>query len=138
MFDLSCGKGTYLDTRDDARRLGKLLVMIGKALGKEVGYIISQMDEPVGRCVGNILEIRETIKALNGNMSKDVEDTVVSLASIVLNLAYGEKDLATNAARVINVIKSGQAMTKFRQMVIAQRSEMVNILIVQINFQKLE
>lgn len=79
------------------------------------------MDEPVGTSVGNILEIQETIKALNGNMAKDVEDTVVSLASIVLNLAYGEKDLATNAARVISVIKSGQAMAKFRQMVIAQR-----------------
>ena len=79
------------------------------------------MDEPVGTSVGNILEIRETIKALNGNMSKDVEDTVVSLASIVLNLAYGEKDFSTNAAKVINVIKSGQALAKFRQMVIAQR-----------------
>ena len=121
VFDLSCGKGTYLDTREDAKKLGKLLVRIGKALGKEVGYIISQMDEPVGTSVGNILEIQETIKALNGNMSKDVEDTVVSLASIVLNLAYGEKDLTTNAAKVIGVIKSGQAMAKFRQMVIAQR-----------------
>ena len=79
------------------------------------------MDEPVGNCVGNILEIQETIKALNGDMSKDVEDTVVSLASIVLNLAYGEKDLTLNAAKVLNVIHSGQALTKFKQMVIAQR-----------------
>ncbi len=118
---MSCGKGTYLDTREDARRLGKLLVRIGKALGKEVGYIITLMDEPVGNCVGNVLEIQETIKALNGNMAKDVQDTVVSLASIVLNLAYGEKDLATNTAKVINVIKSGQAFNKFKQMVIAQR-----------------
>lgn len=120
IFDLSCGKGTYLETREEARRLGKLLVRIGKSLDKQVGYIITLMDEPVGSSVGNILEIQETIKALHGNMSKDVEDTVVSLASIVLNMAYGEKDFATNAARVINVIKSGQAMNKFRQMVIAQ------------------
>lgn len=121
VFDLSCGKGTYLETREDARRLGKLLVRIGKSLNKQVGYIITLMDEPVGNSVGNVLEVKETIKALNGNMSKDVEDTVVSLASIVLNMAYGEKDFATNAARVINVIKSGQAMAKFRQMIIAQR-----------------
>ena len=121
VFDLSCGKGTYLDSREDARRLGKLLVRIGKALNKQVGYIITLMDEPVGNSVGNILEIQETIKALNGNMSKDVEDTVVSLASIVLNLAYGEKDLTLNAAKVLNVIRSGQALTKFKQMVIAQR-----------------
>ena len=121
VFDLSCGKGTYLESREDAKRLGKLLVRIGKALGKEIGYIITLMDEPVGKCVGNILEIQETIKALNGNMSKDVEDTVVSLASIVLNMAYGEKDFNLNAAKVINTIKSGQALAKFRQMVIAQR-----------------
>ena len=121
VFDLSCGKGTYLDSREDARRLGKLLVKIGKALGKQVGYIITLMDEPVGNCVGNILEIQETIKALNGNMSKDVEDTVVSLASIVLNMAYGKKDLNLNAAEILNTIRSGQAMTKFKQMVIAQR-----------------
>lgn len=120
VFDLSCGKGTYLDSREDARRLGKLLVRIGKALDKQVGYIITLMDEPVGNSVGNILEIQETIKALNGNMSKDVEDTVVSLASIVLNLAYGEKDFSLNAAKVLNVIRSGQALTKFKQMVIAQ------------------
>ena len=121
VFDLSCGKGTYLSTRDEARRLGKLLVRTGKDLGKEVGYIITQMDEPVGKSIGNILEIQETIKALNGNMTKDAEDTVVSLASIVLNMANGEKDLSTNATKVLYAIKSGQALTKFKQMVIAQR-----------------
>ena len=121
VFDLSCGKGTYLSTRDEARRLGKLLVRIGKDLGKEVGYIITLMDEPVGNCVGNVLEIQETIKALNGNMSKDVEDTVVTLASIVLNMAYGEKDFSANTNKVKQIINSGQALTKFRQMIIAQR-----------------
>lgn len=120
IYDLSCGKGTYLDTREEARRLGKLLVRIGKDLGKDVGYIITQMDEPVGYNIGNVLEIQEAIKALNGEMSKDVEDTVVSLASIALNMAYGEKDFNLNAAKVINTIKSGQALTKFKQMVIAQ------------------
>lgn len=127
VFDLSCGKGTYLDTREDARRLGKLLVRIGKVLDKEVGYIITLMDEPVGNSVGNVLEIQETIKALNGTMSKDVQDTVINLASIVLNMAYGKKDFLTNASRVIGVIKSGQALTKFKQMIVAQRSEIHTI-----------
>jgi pyrimidine-nucleoside phosphorylase len=79
------------------------------------------MDEPVGKAVGNILEVKETIKALNGTMEKDVEDTVVALASLVLKLAYDEKDIKTNAARVLSVINSGQAFTKFKQMVMAQR-----------------
>lgn len=81
------------------------------------------MDEPVGRCVGNVLEIQEAINALNGNMSKDVEDTVINLASIILNLSYGEKDMALNANRVREVIKNGKALAKFRQMIIAQRRQ---------------
>ena len=113
--------GTYIETREDAKRLGKLLVKIGKSLNKDVGYIISLMDEPVGKAVGNILEIKETIKALNGNMTKDVEDTVIMLGSLALNITNGEKDLNTNAARILEVIRSGKAMDKFRQMVIAQR-----------------
>ncbi len=121
VFDLSCGRGTYLQTKDDAKRLGKLLVRIGKALNKEVGYIITSMDEPVGNSVGNVLEIRETIEALNGKMSKDVEDTVVSLASIVLNLANREKDFNKNREKILDVINSGAALQKFRQMVVAQR-----------------
>ena len=121
VFDLSCGKGTYLKDRDEARKLGKLLVRIGKIIGKEVGYIISLMDEPVGRCIGNTLEIQETIKALNGEMTKDVKDTVVSLASIILSLVYGEKNFNKNAEKVMEVISMGQALKRFRQMVIAQR-----------------
>lgn len=120
VFDITCGRGTYLETKEEARRLGKLLFRIGKTLGKEVGYIITLMDEPVGRCVGNVLEIQEAINALAGNMSKDVEDTVINLASIILNLSYGEKDMALNANKVREVIKSGKALAKFKQMVIAQ------------------
>ena len=120
VFDLSCGKGTYLHSREEARRLGKLLVKVGKILGKEVGYIITLMDEPVGKSIGNILEIKETINALKGAMPKDVEDTVISLASVILNLAYGKTTFSENAAKVVSIIKTGQALAKFRQMIIAQ------------------
>ena len=79
VFDLSCGNGTYLKHKEEARKLGKLLVKMGKTLNKQVGYIITLMDEPVGNAVGNILEIQETIRCLNGKMPRDVEETVVML-----------------------------------------------------------
>lgn len=120
VFDISCGKGTYIDNREDARRLGKLLVRIGNKIGKKVGYAITLMEEPVGKCIGNILEIKETVEALNGKMTKDVQDEVVALASIMLNIAFGEKNFNANAKKIMDVIQSGQAMTKFKQMVIAQ------------------
>ena len=64
VFDLSCGNGTYLKNKEEARKLGKLLVKMGKTLNKQVG---------------NILEIQETIRCLNGKMPRDVEETVVML-----------------------------------------------------------
>jgi len=121
VFDLSCGEGTYLNTKEDAKKLGKLLVKIGNSLDKKVGYTITQMDQPVGQAVGNILEIKETIQCLEGNMPKDVEETVVALGSIVLSLAYGEKNQNENAEKILTAIKTGRAMTKFKQMVMAQR-----------------
>ncbi len=119
VFNLICGKGTYLKTKDEAKRFGKLLVKLGKILNKKVGYIISLTDEPVGNSIGNVLEIKETIKCLKGNMSKDVEDTVVMIANLILSSTYGEKDLDINVARILSVIKSGQAFAKFKQMVMA-------------------
>lgn len=120
VFDLTCGRGTYLKNRDEARKLGKLLVAMGKKLNKKVGYIITLMDEPVGFSVGNVLEMKETINALNGKMAKDVQDTIYSLGSVILSLAYGEKDFNDNTMRMIEVIKSGRAMTKFRQLISSQ------------------
>ena len=81
------------------------------------------MDEPVGKAVGNVLEIKETVDALNGKMTKDVEDTIVALGSVILSLVYGKRDMTENAAQIISVINSGQAYQKFKQMVIAQNGD---------------
>lgn len=121
VFELTCGKGTYLKNADEAKRLGKLLVKLGKSLNKDVGYIVTGMDEPVGNCIGNILEMKETIEALKGNMAKDIEETVMALANILLTLYYGEKNIEENTRRIKEVIDSGEALMKFRQMIIAQR-----------------
>lgn len=120
-FDISCGKGTYLDNIDSAKRLGKLLVKIGKKLNKDVDFVITEMNEPIGKSVGNILEIKETVNALKGDMTKDLRDTVVSLAHVILRLATGENDLNKNYEKIKEVIDSGKALKKFKQMVEAQR-----------------
>ena len=90
VFDLTCGRGTYLKNREEAKKLGRLLVSIGKRLKRKVAYTITLMDEPVGFAVGNILEVKETIKALNGKMAKDIQDTIFSLGSLALALAFDE------------------------------------------------
>ena len=120
VFDLTCGRGTYLKNRDEAKKLGKLLVNIGKKLKREVAYTITLMDEPVGYAVGNILEVKETIKALNGKMARDIQDTIFSLGSLALALAFDEKDLSENSNRIKDVIISGKAMNKFKLLIEAQ------------------
>lgn len=120
VFDLTCGSGSYLKDKKSASRLGKLLVKIGKSLDKHVGYVITAMDEPVGRTIGNNLEIEETVKALNGQMSDDVNEIVMALGSTIQTIALGEKDFEVNQAKIKEVIKSGKAFNKFKQMVEAQ------------------
>lgn len=120
VFDLTCGSGSYLKDRKTASRLGKLLVRIGKKLDKQVGYVITAMDEPIGKSIGNNLEIQETVRALNGFMTDDVNEIVMALGSDVQAIALGQKDPEINQAKIKEVIKSGKAFTKFKQMVAAQ------------------
>lgn len=122
-FDLTCGKGSYLKNKNDAKKLGKLLVRLGKRLNKKVGYIITSMNEPVGKSLGNILEIQETIKALQGNMSQDIKDTIFGLGSVIMSVGLGQKDLQLNSARIMENINSGKALNKFKQMIVAQGGE---------------
>lgn len=119
-FDITCGKGTYLKTKDEAKRLAKLLVKLGKKLDKDIGCVITTMDEPLGYAIGDTLEIIETINSLKGKMPQDVGDVVVALGSVILKLAgYGE-DLNKNAGTIREVIQSGKAYEKFKEIVAAQ------------------
>lgn len=120
VFDITCGRGTYIKSQQEARRLSKLLIKIGKKLGKDVGCVITDMDEPLGYAVGNTLEVIETINSLKGQMPKDVGDVVVSLGSIILKLSGVGENLEQNAANIINIIKSGKAYEKFKEMVASQ------------------
>lgn len=128
VFDLTYGKGTYLRTKEAAIKLGKLLVRIAERLDREVGYVVTSMEEPVGNAVGNILEIKESIECLKGNMPKDVEETVITLADLVLTLSDPSSNSRDNIMRIKDVINSERALTKFRQMVIAQGGDVEYIL----------
>lgn len=120
VFDITCGKGTYIKTKDDAKRLAKLLNRLGKSLEKEVGCVITSMDEPLGYAIGHNLEIQETISSLRGSMPQDVGEVVIALGSVMLSLATDCKNLDQNAATIRETIKSGKAYQKFKEMVAAQ------------------
>lgn len=120
VFDITCGNGTYIKTREDAKRLARLLKRLGVLLGKDVGSVITSMDEPLGYSVGHILEIKETLECLQGRMSQDVGDVVVSLGRVILELSTNVKDKVQNERTIIEAIKSGRAYDKFKEMVASQ------------------
>ena len=124
VFDITCGNGTYIKTREEARRLAKLLKRLGILLGKDVGSFITSMDEPLGYSVGHILEIKETLECLQGKMSQDIGDVVVALGRVILELSTNVKDKMQNEKTIIEAIKSGRAYEKFKEMVATQYGSM--------------
>ncbi len=117
VFDITCGKGTYIKTHEEAKRLAKLLVRLGKALGKDVACVITDMNQPIGYSIGHNLEMKETVMALKGIISKDLADVVEALGSVMIALASDSKDLNANVQMIREVMSSGRAYEKFKEMV---------------------
>lgn len=120
VFDITSGKGTYIKDREEAKRLAKLLVRLGKDLDKEVSCVITNMNQPLGYSIGHNLEMKETIMALRGIISEDLGNVVEALGSIMIALATENKNLDENAKMIKEAIKSGAAFEKFKEMVAAQ------------------
>ncbi len=120
VFDITCGKGTYISNKDEAKRLAKLLVRLGKSLEKDVACVITNMNQPLGYSIGHNLEMKETIMALRGIISEDLGNVVEALGSIMIALATQNKDLNENASKIKEAIKSGAAFEKFKELVAAQ------------------
>ena len=117
VIDLTCGNGAFMKNRISAVNLAKEMVKIGESTKKEVRCVITDMSEPVGYAVGNSLEIIESVKALKGDMPKDVEEIVYALGSQMLVMAGKAKneDEANGMSKV--AIETGKAYEKFKELV---------------------
>ena len=120
VFDITCGKGTYITNFEQAKRLAKLLVKLGNRIDKEVVCVITNMNQPIGMSIGHNLEIKETIMALRGVMADDLANVVEAIGSIMIALATDNKNLVENSKIIKETIKSGKAFNKFKEMVAAQ------------------
>lgn len=118
VFEIIYGNGTYLKTKEQARRLAKILKTVGKQLEKEVKCVIIHAQEPVGYSVGHNLEMAEVIQALKGKMSEDLGESVVTTGAAILGL---NRDTKSNAETIKEALQSGKAYEKFLEMVAAQR-----------------
>ena len=123
VLDVKCGQGAFMKTRDDARRLARSLVGIGNANGVRTEAVLTAMDQPLGRAVGNSLEVIESIETLKGRGPEDLEALSVALAARMIRLGGGAANDREAESKVRAALTSGRGLDKFRQMIAEQGGE---------------
>ncbi len=120
VLDVKTGDGAFMKTLDDSVALAEAMVSIGKLAGKKMAAIISDMDQPLGNAVGNILEVKEAIDTLQGRGPKDLEELVLTLGSYMVVAA--EKAQSVEEARMMleETLCNGTAFEVFKKFVVAQ------------------
>jgi pyrimidine-nucleoside phosphorylase len=116
VLDVKCGDGAFMRGPDEAMALARSMVAIGTAAGVRTEALITDMETPLGRAVGNSLEVIECIQTLKGSGPPDVVDVVVRIATRMVRLAGAESDSAA-AGRVRDALASGRALQTFRRMI---------------------
>ena len=117
VLDVKCGSGAFMKQLEDARALARSLVAIGTANGVRTEAFVTSMDAPLGRAVGNALEIAECIETLSGRGPGDLESLVVRLAGRMVELANRAATASDAETLVRNALRSGAALAKFAAMV---------------------
>lgn len=117
VLDVTTGDGAFMKNQKDAERLAKTMVQIGKLANRQTMAIISDMSQPLGLAIGNSLEIKEAIDALNGNGPADLMEMVYVLGSQMVVLAKKAENLADARTMLEEAIVSGAAIQKFKEMV---------------------
>jgi len=117
ILDVKTGDGAFTRELPEARGLARLLVEIGEAMGKRVAALVTDMDQPLGRNVGNSLEIAEAIQTLKGRGPKDLESLSVELAARMLVLGRLDPSLASARGRVREALLKGLGLRKLEQVI---------------------
>lgn len=114
VLDVKTGSGAFMKTLDDAEALAHAMVRIGNNVGRNTMAIISDMSQPLGNAIGNALELKEAIATLKGNGPKDLIELVLTLGSQMVVLAEQATSLDEARQMLIDAIKTGKALNKFK------------------------
>ncbi len=126
VFDVKCGSGAFMKTEEEAKELAVLMRDIGRKAGLAVHSIVSDMDRPLGRMVGNRLEVYEAIQSLKGQGPDDLMELCLALSGEMLVL-IGIYTETQAEEKIHEVIANGTALEKFREMLLAQGGDMAYI-----------
>jgi pyrimidine-nucleoside phosphorylase len=116
VLDVKFGRGAFMKTRAEAEQLGATMENVGEAMGVKTSHLLSPMDEPLGRNVGNALEVAECVEILQGRGPKDLVKLIVDLALAVVD----DGDRRDQRSRLQQRLKDGSAWKKFVALVYAQ------------------
>lgn len=120
VLDVKCGTGAFMKDLDSAIELGKAMVAIGNGVGKKTYALITDMNQPLGRNVGNSLEVIEAINALKGDAPHDLMEDAVGLGSYMVYGAGVAESPEEAKAMILKTIEDGSALKKFAEFVEAQ------------------
>ncbi len=127
LLDVKTGSGAFMKKEEDAVFLAELMVETGERMGKQMVALITNMDQPLGRMVGNALEVRECIDVLHGGGPEDLRELCLHLAAWMFHLGGTAKTVAEGKQKSEDLIASGKAFARFRQMVELQGGDVSTI-----------
>lgn len=117
VLDVKTGSGAFMKKEEDAVFLAELMVETGQRLGKKVVALITDMNQPLGRAVGNALEVRECIDVLNGDGPEDLRELCLILCAWMFLLGGRVKNIDEGTKLAEGLISSGKARDKLREMI---------------------
>jgi pyrimidine-nucleoside phosphorylase len=127
VLDVKTGSGAFMKKEKDAVFLADLMVETGELMGKQIAAFITDMNQPLGRMVGNALEVQECIEVLDGGGPADLRELCLELAAWMFFLGGACKTVAQGKQLSAEIIASGKAFDRFRQMVELQGGDVSTI-----------
>ncbi|NLY81417.1 MAG: pyrimidine-nucleoside phosphorylase [Clostridiales bacterium] len=120
VLDVKCGNGAFMENLSDATVLGNIMTEIGESAGRKTVAVITDMSQPLGKAIGNSLEVIESIETLKGKGPSDITELAIYLSAVMIYIGGKADSLEEGRLKAEKVLESGEALEKFREMIVAQ------------------
>lgn len=117
ILDVKVGSGAFMKNYDDAKKLAETMHKLGKLFNRNIVCMLSNMDEPLGRAVGNSLEVIEAIETIKGRGPKEFQDLIIILGAQALKMKGDVKTIEEGKKIVEDVIHSGKALDNLKSFI---------------------
>ena len=125
LLDVTVGQGAFMKNMSDAEKLSETMVALGREVNRETIAVITDMSQPLGKAIGNRLEITEALEIMQGKGREDITDFICELAEILLTLALAQVDVSQEDIR--HHLVGGQALAKFEELIQAQGGDLQDL-----------